>query len=126
MFDGAVEGNVQFHTTRTHSHIRGQYKIIETDHFDVRRAGSISFEKIPVDASSKMPDAHMDSIEPFDYSDLKPFSTSYLPGFLADKYDVSVDESRSRADERCEGSLLEAMKDTVSGESCTVCGKRVT
>ena len=29
----------------------------------------------------------MDSIEPFDYSELKPFSTAYLPGFLADRYD---------------------------------------
>ena len=35
-----------------------------------------------------MPDDYMDSIEPYDYTDLKPFSTAYLPGFLADKYDV--------------------------------------
>ena len=33
----------------------------------MRRAGSIGFEKVPVDASSKMPDENMDSIEPFDY-----------------------------------------------------------
>lgn len=46
----------------------------------MRRAGSISFEKIPVDASSKMPDDYMDSIEPFNYADLKPFSTAYPVG----------------------------------------------
>ena len=57
----------------------------------------------------------MDSIEPYDYSDLKPFSTAYLPGFLADKYDVSVEESRERADIRCAGSLVNALRDTVKG-----------
>ncbi len=81
----------------------------------MRRAGSIAFEKIPVDASSKMPDDYMDSIEPYDYAELKPFSTAYLPGFLADKYDVSVEDSRERADTRCAGSLLSALERTVSG-----------
>ena len=81
----------------------------------MRRAGSIAFEKIPVDASSKMPDDYMDSIEPYDYAELKPFSTAYLPGFLADKYDVSVEDSRERADTRCVGSLLSALERTVSG-----------
>lgn len=81
----------------------------------MRRAGSIAFEKIPVDASSKMPDDYMDSIEPYDYAELRPFSTAYLPGFLADKYDVSVEDSRERADTRCAGSLLRALERTVSG-----------
>ncbi len=61
----------------------------------------------------------MDSIEPYDYSELVPFSTAYLPGFLADKYDVSVDDSRKRADLRCENSLHAALRDTVQGyDSC--------
>ena len=81
----------------------------------MRRAGSIAFEKIPVDASSKMPDDYMDSIEPYDYTELKPFSTAYLPGFLADKYDVSVEDSRNRADRRCAGSLADALEKTVTG-----------
>ena len=83
--------------TQVHTYTSGDYEITETRHYDVQRAGSIAFEKIPVDASSKMPDDYMDSIEPFDYADLKPFSTAYLPGFLADKYDVSVEDSRERA-----------------------------
>ena len=115
MFDGEAEGSAQFHATRSHSHRSGDYEITETDHFEVNRAGSIAFEKIPVDASSKMPDDYMDSIEPYDYSELKPFSTAYLPGFLADKYDVSIEDSRKRADDRCEGTLVDSLKDTVMG-----------
>ena len=115
MYDGEASGSAQFHATQVHTYTSGDYEITETSHFDVRRAGSLGFEKIPVDASSKMPDDYMDSIEPYDYSDLKPFSTAYLPGFLADKYDVSVEDSRERADKRCVGSLSCALKGTVSG-----------
>ena len=115
MYDGEASGSAQFHATQVHTYTSGDYEITETSHYDVRRAGSIGFEKIPVDASSKMPDDYMDSIEPFDYADLKPFSTAYLPGFMADKYDVSVEDSRERADTRCAGSLLSALERTVSG-----------
>ncbi len=115
MYDGEASGSAQFHATQVHTYTSGDYEITETSHYDVRRAGSLGFEKIPVDASSKMPDDYMDSIEPYDYSALKPFSTAYLPGFLADKYDVSVEDSRERADKRCVGSLSCALKGTVSG-----------
>lgn len=115
MFDGEAEGNARYEATRSHTYRSGDYEITETEHYDVYRAGSISFEKIPVDASSKMPDDYMDSIEPYDYQDLKPFSTAYLPGFLADKFDVTVDQCRQRADQRCEGTLEAVLRNTVTG-----------
>ena len=102
-----------------HVYESGDYEITETEHYDVHRGGSISFEKVPVDASSKMPDDHMDSIEPYDYAGLKPFSTAYLPGFLADKYDVTVEESHDRADGRCSASLEGALRRTTTAyDSC--------
>ena len=68
MYDGEASGSAQFHATQVHTYTSGNYEITETRHYDVRRAGSIAFEKIPVDASSKMPDDYMDSIEPYDYA----------------------------------------------------------
>lgn len=120
MFDGEANGRVSYQATRVYTHTLGDYEITETEHYNVGRAGRMRFEKIPVDASSKMPDDHMDSIEPFDYSELKPFSTAYLPGFLADKYDVSAEESSKRADARCEGSLRDALAHSVSGYSTCI------
>lgn len=127
MFDGQAEGVVDYEGCIIHEYETGDTEVTETEHYDVRRGGSIAFEKVPVDASSKMPDDHMDSIEPYDYSDLKPFSTAYLPGFLADKYDVSVDESRERADTRCMGSLQTALRNSVKGyETCFARGKNAS
>ena len=119
MFDGQAEGSVDYEGLIIHVYESGDYEITETEHYDVHRGGSISFEKVPVDASSKMPDDHMDSIEPYDYAGLKSFSTAYLPGFLADKYDVTVEESHDRADGRCSTSLEGALRRTTTAyDSC--------
>ena len=109
--------NCTFHGegTKVRSWTTGNTQYTETSYYDVVRDMDINFDKIPVDASGKMPDDYMDSIEPYDYAELKPFSTAYLPGFMADKYDVSVEDSRERADTRCAGSLLSALERTVSG-----------
>ena len=115
LFDGEAEGTAVFDATNRRVHRRGEYEITETSHYVVARGGDMAFEKIPVDASAKMPDGHMDSIEPFDYSELKPFSTAYLPGFLADKFDVSVADCEDRVDERCCGTLEQELENTVTG-----------
>ncbi len=121
MFDGEAEGDAHYEATRSHTYRSGDYEITKTEHYDVYRAGAVAFEKIPVDASSKMPDDHMDSIEPYDYQELKPFSTAYLPGFLADKFDVTVEQCQQRADQRCAGTLSSALRNTVTGyHTCTL------
>ena len=120
LFDGGAEGAASYRASNTNVYETGDYEITETRHYHVVRAGSLAFEKIPVDASSKMPDDHMDSIEPFDYTQLRPFSTAYLPGYLADKYDVTIDDSRDRADTRCRETLAQALRDTVTGYGACV------
>lgn len=120
LFDGGAEGAASYRASNTNVFETGDYEITETRHYHVVRAGSLAFEKIPVDASSKMPDDHMDSIEPFDYAQLRPFSTAYLPGYLADKYDVTIDDSRDPADTRCRETLAQALRDTVTGYGACV------
>jgi len=120
MFDGKVHANITFDATKSHSLKQGQFLITNTDHFDVHRVGTVSFEKIPVDCSKRMPDGHMDAIEPFDYSMLKEFSTAYLPGFLAERTSLSVKECVDRADARVQNSTVQMIKEDVIGyESIT-------
>lgn len=110
LFDGEIDADITFVCTRSHVHIHGDEQVTITEHYNVRRAGSMAFSRIPVDASSKMPDEYMDSIEPFDYSELKAFSKGYLPGFFADKYDVSLEESAQRADQRVRNTAVEVFR----------------
>ena len=126
LFDGEAEGSANYSATKVHRRRTGDEEITTTEYFSVYRAGHMAFEKVPVDASKKMPDAYMDSIEPYDYSDLQPFSTAYMPGYLADKYDVAVEECQDRADDRCRDTLEAALRDTVVGyNTVTSQGKNI-
>ncbi|MBQ3010997.1 MAG: hypothetical protein IJD81_07375 [Oscillospiraceae bacterium] len=126
LFDGGAEADITFAATRSTHHRRGDDEIITTHHYHVRRVGTVDFDAVPVDASTKMPDEYMDAIEPYDYSELKPFAMAYLPGYLADKYDVTADDSFARAKERMENSAMDAMTNTVVGyETCIPTARRV-
>lgn len=126
LFDAEAEAYCNYHATRSSSYREGDYRVTVTKHYQVHRAGTMQFSHVPADASTKMPDDYMDSIEPFDYQGLKPFSTAYLPGYLADKYDVTAQESAGRANKRCQASAIEVMRrdvvgyETVSTENASV------
>ena len=117
LFDGTVYADMEYRTTRVTSVRQGDEMITTTDVFDVRRAGTVRFKRIPADGSKKMPDELMDSIEPFDYSELKPFSTAYMPGYMADIYDVDDRESYDRVKTRGTHTAEQLMDQTVSGYS---------
>ena len=120
LFSATADGTARYQATRTHTHTEGDYLVTTTEHFNVVRSGTVPFDRIPVDGSSKMPDEYMDSIEPFDYSDLTDFSLSYLPGYYADKYDVSAGESIERADARCHRTMEELLMRDVRGYESVV------
>ncbi len=113
LFDGNVNADVTYKASNSSTVTSGNYKVTTTEHYDVRRAGTIAFADVPVDSSSKMPDEYMESIEPFDYSEMVPFSTAYMPGYLADKYDVSVSKCTPRADERSVQSAMSLIRNSV-------------
>ena len=120
LFDGVAEGNITFHATRTHTYRRGDTEYTDTDHFNVYREGRLAFSRVPADGATKMPDGHMDAIEPFRYEELKEFSTAYLPGYLANKYDVSAKENIPRIEKRMKETLLHELHSSVSGyQTCT-------
>jgi len=126
LFDGEAYADLNYDAQRTMTTTTRNERIITTEHFVLHRAGTVPFQKIPVDAASKMPDAHMDAIEPFDYSELKPFSTAYLAGYYADKYDVSIADSAKRADDRATQTARDIMRSTCGGyEAVTESGGHV-
>lgn len=100
-----------------------KYIYTKTDTYDIYREGKIAFDNIPVDASQKIDDTLMESIEPFDLSQAVDFNTAYLAGYVADKFDVNVDESSVRINERMRQTAFESFKrDTVQGYNDVVEG----
>ena len=87
--------------------------LIETSIYHCDRTGTLAFPRIPVDGSQKMDDTYMESIEPFDYSEMVPFSPAYFAGYLADKYDIDAEAAVPRADERLSQSAFAILEETV-------------
>ncbi|MBQ9512190.1 MAG: hypothetical protein IJR58_03265, partial [Lachnospiraceae bacterium] len=115
LFDATVDARLLCKCTKTKNWSDNQFQYQETSDFDVSRRAQLSFEGVPVDGSKEMADDLMESLEPFDRSKKKPFNTGYLAGFLANRYDVNMEESAARAKERIAQSAAQAMQSTVSG-----------
>lgn len=115
LFDTRAEARIRYRATTTRTWSDSDYNYTETCFYSVHRGGSISFERVPVDGSSKMADDLMESIEPYDFSEAVDFQTAYLAGYLADKYDVTAEESITRANQRVRRSTEDAFASTVHG-----------
>ena len=117
MFSGSVDASAVYEGVQEEKRTQGDVEITTSRFYEVRRKGRLDFDKIPADASTRMPDDLMDSIEPYDYKELQPFAMSYLPGFVADKYDVDEMACRERAEKRARNTAQEALRNTVKGYS---------
>ena len=115
LYDAEAHASMLYETTRSSSRRDSQFHYTDTEEFEVVRVGDLSFENVPVDGSSKMPDELMESLEPFDIGQAKPFQTAYLSGYLADRYDVDAIRCETRAKERIRHSTEEAFARTVTG-----------
>lgn len=120
LYDGDAKADISYMATKSHIYMAGDYQVTKTDYYQVNRAGNVEFELVPADASSKMDDALMDSLEPYDYSEMVPFEISYLPGYLADKYDVSVVDNADRAEVRMRNSAQNEIDKSVIGYDSAV------
>lgn len=115
LFDADADARVRYRATKTRVWSDSSYTYTETSHFLVYREGSVSFQHIPVDGSEKMPDDLSESLEPYDFSEAVPFNSAYLAGYVADKYDVSEEDSLSRANQRVKTSAEDSLRSTVTG-----------
>ncbi len=114
LFDSDANASVRYRATRVKIWEDRNYRYTETQHYSVIREGALGFDGVPVDGSSKMADDLMESIEPYDLSQAVPFQTAYLAGYLADKYDVSAEDSVERANARIKQSTEKAFAATVT------------
>lgn len=115
LFDSKVSASGSYQGASDSVYETDDEVITTTVVYNCEREGTMSFERIPVDGSEKMDDTFMESIEPFDYKEMVPFSTAYLTGFLADKYDVDAEAAVTRADARVVKSAEGCLADTVTG-----------
>ena len=120
MFDCDCSAAITYGAQMVTSWSDSNYNYTKTDYYRLFRSGSVGFANIPVDGSKKADDAYMEEVEPFCYDDAVEFNGAYLSGYMADKYDVSAQESIERANERVKNSTVSVFKETTSGYAAVI------
>lgn len=120
LFDATADASLTYRATKVRTWSDANYNYVHTKYYSLRRAGSVAFEGVPVDGSSKMANELMESIEPYDLTKAMDFNTAYLAGYLADKYDVSSEIAIGRANERIKTSTEDVFRATTYGYSSVV------
>ena len=104
VYDADLDADVVYNCVDERTWRSGNTEYTERKYYRVRRAGDIAFDHVPADGSSKMPDDLMESIEPFDHDKAMDFTTAYLSGYVADKYDIDQETPRQEENgRRCRG-----------------------
>ncbi len=115
LFSTKIAGDITFHGEKVSS----SSSSITTSVYALKRVGSLEFAKLPVDASVKINNEMMDSIEPFDYSKLTAFDSKYLAGYLADRFDSPPDSELPRAQKFMMTEAEKIFEETTGGFSST-------
>ncbi|MBE6157628.1 MAG: zinc ribbon domain-containing protein [Firmicutes bacterium] len=119
-YDLNVSGPISFNGVDVKHWSDYNYRYTKTDTYLSKRDATMDFERILVDGSSRFDDDLMDSLEPFNFSDLVEYNHAYLSGFLAEKYDVDKDKAKERADLRAMNTAVDTAKATVIHQTKTV------
>ena len=114
LFSCHARGYLEAEGDRVTTWSDSEYRYRKVDTYHVVRDADMAIDRVPIDASDKMDDRRMQSIEPFDYSQLKPFALQYLSGHYADSYDMTPEAAVPLGQRRMD----DAVKDKVRG-MCT-------
>jgi DNA-directed RNA polymerase subunit RPC12/RpoP len=120
LYDCSGRFEARYKATRVHHWMDAKYSYTRTDHYLLARSASSDFTSIPMDASSKIDNTTMESIEPFDFDKLVDFNTAYLSGFCADKYDIEAKSGQGRIEERIKQTFVASLQRTLLGYTTVI------
>lgn len=106
-------GEVEFECETFSTWVSGGYRYTKKDKHKIIRAGNMSFENIPVVGSKKIENDIISSIEPFGYKELKEFNSSYLFGFLSEKYNIPFEESINIVTDKAKTYFIKEMENNI-------------
>lgn len=105
LFSGTVDGVASFVTSQISRHSEGDYQVTDTAYYEITSGVHAVFNDIPVDASRRIADDMMDSLEPFGLTLAQPFDPAYLAGYIADRFDAPSEDLENRARTRIENTV---------------------
>ena len=94
---------------------RGYDKVNTHKMYEIDIDATGRFDNIPADALKSIDNKLMDSVEPYDYSNLEKFSPAYMAGYYAEEYGEDAEETFKRAEKRANDAMAQKVLDHVTG-----------
>ncbi len=125
-FDSQVQCNwtamsgTYYYTTQTYTDSQGKTRTRQVRHVRwMPAAGSLEhfFDDTPVSGTRGFDTAHIEQVQPFPTSDLVPYDTAYLSGFVVEHYQVVLVDAAGAARERMLGELRAMCGAQVPGDT---------
>lgn len=120
LFNCTADARMTYRGTTVSSHRSGQYMVRTTRHFLIRRAGTLEFKDLPVDASIRLDNKITESIEPWRNQEAIEFIPQTLSGAQANRADVKPEEAQQRANARVNTTTDQVFRRTVTGYASVV------
>ncbi len=76
----------------------------------------VSFDDVLVCASKSLPRKLVEELEPWDMEALTPFHPGYVSGFVAERYQIGLEEGFHRAEERMDPVIRKAIRADIGGD----------
>ncbi len=126
LFDCDINGQMSATATNVRSWTAGDTRYTETKTYDLYREINAFFKGVPADGSKKADDKLMETIEPYNFSQIRAFEMPYLSGYQAEKYDVDSNSAFTRVEERVKKYTNTLLRNTIKGYgSVSVRGSQV-
>ena len=110
LYDINVSGDLIMNGQTIEKWTVGDTHYTKTNNFLVTRGGTMDFNNVPVDGSTRFDNKIMNTIEPFHYDELIPYNHAYLSGFYAEKYDEEAEKVYPEAQARALNSARDILK----------------
>ncbi len=117
LFNCKADANMTFDGRRVMTRRSGQYMETITQHYLIRRAGTLDFKDLPIDANEKIDNNITETLEPYQVGLSIGFSPETLSGAMANRADVSPEICKQRANTRIRNTTEAVIRNTISGYS---------
>ena len=124
-YDITGDGSITFDCSDVSTWSDSNYRYTKTSKYETIVDGHYDYDKVLADGSSRFSDDLMDSIEPFNFNELKEYNHAYLSGFLAEKYNIDEETSYKRAGSRSLNTCIQLADREIHHDNSSVSKKDI-
>ncbi|MEY8354736.1 zinc ribbon domain-containing protein [Lachnospiraceae bacterium 54-53] len=114
LYSCRAEGSLEARADRLRVWVSGDRRFTETQTYEVRREGSMPVKLVPRNALKKANRELVEGVLPYETEKMKPFSMTFLSGFMAERRDMGEQELGSEVVSEVRAFAEDSLKNSIT------------